>query len=258
METLRKAAPGGTAPADAGADLEIINRYSLRALKPEELYCFSLVLCDNDVDRDGERFSAACLEALAPLFLGKAGISDHVWSAEGQVARLYWAEAVTTDRKTALGDPLVQLRGRAYMLRSEENRPLIDAIDAGIRKEISVGVAVRRRVCSVCGKERCGHQAGAVYAEKTCYFTLEDPADAYERSFVAVPAQWGAGVTKGSADLRRAFEVLLGAELDGFGAEAEALARKLAESRATAEERAARAALLEENKPFLRGKGETV
>ena len=65
-------------------------------------------------------------------------------------------------------------------------------------------------------------------------------------------------MTKGAADLRRAFEVLLGAELDGFGAEAEALARKLAESRATAEERAARAALLEENKPFLRGKGETV
>ena len=44
--------------------------------------------------------------------------------------------------------------------------------------------------------------------------------------------------------------------MDGFEAQAEALARKLAESRTTAEERAARAALLEENKPFLRRKGE--
>ena len=29
-----------------------INRYTRRAYTPEEVYAFSLVLCDNEVDRD--------------------------------------------------------------------------------------------------------------------------------------------------------------------------------------------------------------
>ena len=34
-------------------------------------------LCDNEIDRDWERFSPETLKGLAPLFVGKSGIFDH-------------------------------------------------------------------------------------------------------------------------------------------------------------------------------------
>ena len=57
--------------------MEKISAYSLRPLSPEEVYVFSVILCDNDIDRDYERFDRAGLEKLAQLFLGKTGIFDH-------------------------------------------------------------------------------------------------------------------------------------------------------------------------------------
>ena len=88
------------------------------------------------------------------------------------------------------------MKGYAYMLRSEKNRALIEEIEAGIKKEVSIGCSVTGRRCSVCGKEACGHQGGKMYDGKLCYFTLREPVDAYEWSFVAVPAQRKAGVIK--------------------------------------------------------------
>ena len=52
-------------------------------------------------------------------------------------------------------------------------------------------------MCSICGQSGCGHQRGRRYDGKLCYFTLQAPTDAYEWSFVAVPAQRKAGIIKG-------------------------------------------------------------
>ena len=46
-------------------DLEQINRLTRREFSQEELYCFRVVLCDNDVDRQMERFDEETLEQLA-------------------------------------------------------------------------------------------------------------------------------------------------------------------------------------------------
>lgn len=53
-------------------------------------------------------------------------------------------------------------------------------------------------MCSICGEESgtCGHQKGQEYGGKLCYAELREPTDAYEWSFVAVPAQREAGVMK--------------------------------------------------------------
>ena len=40
-------------------ELAIINRFTKRALKEDEVYTFAVRLCDNEVDRDGERFPRA-------------------------------------------------------------------------------------------------------------------------------------------------------------------------------------------------------
>ena len=37
----------------------------------EEVFTFRLAACDNQVDRDFERFTDAALEGLAPLFVGR-------------------------------------------------------------------------------------------------------------------------------------------------------------------------------------------
>ena len=83
-------------------------------------------------------------------------------------------------------------------MRTEKNADLIAEIEGGIKKEVSVGCAVGRSVCSVCGEESgtCGHQKGQEYGGKLCYAELREPTDAYEWSFVAVPAQREAGVMK--------------------------------------------------------------
>ena len=177
-------------------DMALINQLTKTALEPEQVYTFAVRLCDNEIDRDWERFDRSALDTLSRLFVGKSGIFDHNWSAEGQTARLYKTELCQEGGITEAGEPLFYLKGYAYMLRSEKNRDLIEEIEAGIKKEVSIGCSVARSVCSICGQTSCGHQRGQYYDGKLCYFTLEDPMDAYEWSFVAVPAQRKAGVIK--------------------------------------------------------------
>lgn len=195
------------------AELEQINRFAKRELKAEEVYAFSVKLCDNEVDRDFERFPAATLEELAPLFVGKSGIFDHQWSAAGQTARIYRTEVVREESiTTAAGDGYCYLKGYAYMLRTEKNLPLIQEIEGGIKKEVSVGCAVSRCVCSVCGEDRksgrCQHVPGRQYDGKLCWTDLTQATDAYEFSFVAVPAQPKAGVMRKSLKGGREVEQL--------------------------------------------------
>lgn len=61
-----------------------------------------------------------------------------------------------------------------------------------------MGCAVERSVCSICGEEfhTCPHEKGAEYGGRRCWAELVRATDAYEWSFVAVPAQRNAGVMK--------------------------------------------------------------
>jgi len=180
-------------------ELEQINRFSRKKLSEQEVYTFSVRLCDNEVDRDGERFEPETLEGLARLFVGKTGIFDHNWSAAGQTARIYRAQVVDEPGTvTAAGDGCRYVKGDAYLLRTPGNQERIAQLDGGILREVSVGCAVEKSVCSVCGcaAGTCGHEKGKVYDGKLCYTSLQGAADAFEWSFVAVPAQPKAGVIK--------------------------------------------------------------
>ncbi len=182
-------------------DLELIGRFSRKKLERDELYTFSLILCDNEIDRDNEKFTPSALKTLAQLFVGKTGIFDHNMKSRDQSARIYAAEAVTdSSRKTSDGEDYTYIKAKAYMIRTEKNKDLIAEIDAGIKKETSVGCAVGKISCSICGRniktEGCEHQKGKSYGGKLCCYLLSDPTDAYEWSFVAVPAQKNAGVIK--------------------------------------------------------------
>ena len=180
---------GGGVPV--GRQLEAINALAKAELTAEQVYVFSLRLCDDQVDRDNERFDTEALAGLARLFIGKTGIIDHQWSAGNQVARIFETEVVREDRVS-------YIKAWAYIRRGGRAEEFIADIEAGILKEVSVGCAMGMAVCSVCGSEygTCGHRKGEHYDGQLCCAILREPMDAYEFSFVAVPAQRAAGVLK--------------------------------------------------------------
>ncbi len=197
-ENFNSQKSGGYIPVE---ELAQINRFTYKELSADEVFTFSVNLCDNEIDRDGDCFDDAALEKLKELFIGVTGIFDHVHSSRNQTARIYSAQVVSAgDKLTSYGKPYKALRAKAYMPKTEENAELMEKINAGILKEVSVCCGIENHICSICGNdlrgEKCSHVKGAEYGGKLCYSILSDPKDAYEWSFVAVPAQPGAGVTK--------------------------------------------------------------
>lgn len=190
-EILKAGSTGGVGNPTA-EELEEINKLSLRALTAEEVFVFKVNACDDQVDRDFEHFTVGALKKLSALLVGKTFIFDHNWTAGNQVARIFSAK-VKKD-----GDAH-RLQVMVYMLRSDETAPLIDKIEAGILKEVSIGCSVSKATCDICGQpySGCQHRRGENYNGKSCSIALDDPFDAYELSFVAVPCQREAGVTKG-------------------------------------------------------------
>lgn len=182
-------------------ELKLINSYTRKNLTADEVYTFSVVLCDNDIDRDNEYFTSESIEKLAQLFVGVTGIYDHDPKATNQVARIYSCRAERdTNRKTAYGADYVSLTAKAYIPVCDSSREIISLLDGGIRKEVSVGCSIGKCECSVCGNDmrtgNCSHVKGAEYGGVKCVGILKEPRDAYEWSFTAVPAQRNAGVTK--------------------------------------------------------------
>ena len=125
--------------AVSAEELAQINRFTKTQLAAEDVYTFAVKLCDNEVDRDFERFTDEALAELAELFVGKSGIFDHNWSAGGQTARIYRTEVAEGEGVTAAGDGYRYCKGWAYMLKNEKNEALIAEIEdsfGGSRKPI--------------------------------------------------------------------------------------------------------------------------
>ena len=155
----------------------------------DDVYVFTIALCDNDVDKDNERFTTSALYELEKLFVGKTGIIDE----NPHIAKAARIISCTLEhfpsRKTKLGDEYCRLTAKAFIKRNEENKALIEAIESGEISKISVGCAISRRTCSVCcdNYNVCHHKAGETYGKRFCCVELDEPTEAYEWSFVAKP-----------------------------------------------------------------------
>ena len=209
---IKKATEAVSSGVPTAVQLDAINAQAKAQLTAEQVYVFSLRLCDDQVDRDQERFDTEALPVLAKLFIGKTGIMDHRWSAENQVARIFETQVVKEDSVSFI-------KAWAYIRRGGSNDEIIADIEAGIKKEVSVGCAMGRAVCSICGSEygTCGHLKGEYYDGQHCCAILQEPVDAYEFSFVAVPAQREAGVLKAMGGRNRSLKELA----EEFGVQAE-------------------------------------
>ena len=200
---IKKATEAVSSGMPTAVQLEAINAQAKAQLKEDQVYVFSLRLCDDQVDRDYERFDTAALPALAGMFIGKTGIVDHRWSSDNQIARIFETQVVKENGVSFI-------KAWAYIRRGGSNDEIIADIEAGIKKEVSVGCAMGRCICSVCGSEygTCGHIKGEYYDGQLCCGILLEPVDAYEFSFVAVPAQREAGVLKAVGGRKKSLQEL--------------------------------------------------
>lgn len=186
-------------------DLRKINKFTLSPLTSEEVFTFKANLGDNETDdRNFEPFDLQALKDLQKLYIGKTVIKDHERSADNQVARIYDTELQTEAKLTKAGEPFTRLIAKCYMVKTDSNKDLIAEIKAGIKREVSTGCRPKKLVCSICGvdnmKSYCAHYPGIEYEKngkkETCLMTIDGAKEAYELSFVAVPAQPRAGTTK--------------------------------------------------------------
>lgn len=186
-------------------DLKKINKLTLTPLKAEEVFTFKVAAGDNETDdRNGEPFNLNALKDLKTLYVGKTVIKDHRRSADSQVARIYDTELITEAKLTKAGEPFTTLVAKCYMVKTASNEDLITEIKAGIKKEVSTGCRPKKLICNICGtdntKTYCPHYPGREYDKETgkvtCLMTIDGAKEAYELSFVAVPAQPRAGTTK--------------------------------------------------------------
>ena len=97
---------------DQDALLQELNQFTRRTHTLDEVYLLDVLLCDNEVDRDFERFSDSALETLKTLFVGKTGIFDHDPSGKNQTARIFSTRLEThPEQLTSTGVPYTWRKG---------------------------------------------------------------------------------------------------------------------------------------------------
>lgn len=189
---------------DIQKDIDLINEHTVQPLKAEDVYVFPVEICDNEVDRVGDKMSDEFLQEVADNISGLTGLKDHDWSSDNQMARLYSAELVEDEnKKNLLGENRKYVLGKAYTL--SKYKDYIEKINAGLLKESSLSFKSSGDRCSICGCEmvkdandigHCenGHIAGETYDGELCYNDINSLDDLMEWSLVAVPCQKGAGI----------------------------------------------------------------
>ena len=193
------------------ADLKKINKYTLSAVCADDVFIFKATIADNEQDdRNFMPFNLKALQDLNELYPGKTMLKDHARSADNQIARIFDTELVQNANKTTeLGELHTELIAKIYMVKTESNKDLIAEIMGGIKKEVSTSTVPKKMVCSICGcdnmKDYCRHYPGFEYdvtdeagksKKRRCKMLLHGAKEAYELSFVAVPAQPRAGTHK--------------------------------------------------------------
>ena len=193
------------------ADLRKINKYTLSPVSAEDVFIFKATIADNEQDdRNYMPFNLKALQDLKKLYPGKTMLKDHRRIADNQIARIYDTDLVQdANKQTELGELHTELVAKIYMIKTDSNKDLISEIVGGIKKEVSTSTVPEKMICNICGvdnmKDYCRHYPGYEYdvadstgksVKRRCKMLLHGAKEAYELSFVAVPAQPRAATRK--------------------------------------------------------------
>lgn len=195
----RGAGSDGTPTAEQAA---LINGFTLRDFKPEELYTRTFALAHNCIDRDIECIDEALLERFAKTLPGKGLFNKHPmgWDGDSGYGEGRWYAAYTQrmplkEARELLREPELQLPPdrsevmmlftSAYMVRTPGMAELITKVDAGVAGDVSIGFVAGSRTPIVDPASK------SVIAER-----LNGPGEGLEASFVWLGAQTGARAIK--------------------------------------------------------------
>lgn len=172
--------------------LEKINLYTRKEFNADEVYIFSMKLCDNEIDCDNERFTVESLNKLAKLFIGKIGLINSKSDNRNYTPRIFDCKVCKKDTVyTSNGEHYTYLLAYAFIKKTDENKLFIEELYKGAKKDISIGCTVQNLICNICGTDvknnQCNHIKGNYYNGKKCCWNLNNPTDAYEWSFVLKP-----------------------------------------------------------------------
>lgn len=170
-------------------DMELINKFAYKPLTPDDVYVFSIKLCDSERDRDNERFTWSALKDIEKLAIGKQGIIDRGYAKNSIIARIFDTTFYANMSFDKDGHPKHWVEAKAYMVRNADTEEVIKEINAGIKKEVSISCSIFDCECSICGSRwgRCQHKLGECYGREICAKELDSVNDLYEWSFVAPP-----------------------------------------------------------------------
>ena len=157
-------------------------------------------MCDNEIDRDYEYFPADTLTQMANLF----GWARLLFPTTNARQAIRWREFTTpnllTGEYSLSGENYTQLVAKCLYAQKRLHSRSSPQSKPGITKKVSISCAIKSAVCSICGTDNretyCKHWNGETYDGEVCYFALKGALDAYELSFVAVPAQPKGGGNK--------------------------------------------------------------
>lgn len=200
MAKVEKSLTNDLKREDVASAIDKINEHTITPLEADDVFTFDVILCDNEVDRVGDKMTDEFLQSFAEKSKSLIGLKNHDWNSENAMNRLYDVEIVETEEKTSLGENRKYVLGHAYTLKSN---PDVERINAGLLAGVSVSFSSEGDTCSICGGKTekgvddiavCehGHVAGRSYDGQLCFNRLCNCSDVYEWSLVPVPCQRGA------------------------------------------------------------------
>lgn len=163
-------------------ELALINQMMSEDLSEDDVYIFSIRLCDSKVDSHNECFTVDALFDLKMLYLGKTGIIETADGSKNVKARIISCE-IERDGFDYI------LTARAFIPKTKQTQSIINYIEDNSDIGVSVGAAVGACVCSICNNAMasplCNHHKGDHYycmgnESELCYGKIVSATDAYE------------------------------------------------------------------------------
>lgn len=150
----------------------------------EDYYVFKIILCNNDVDKDRDRFSIPALYQIRDMAIGKNGILDTMPSKENKsnIARIFDCSVEYDKGKTTIdGEPLLYVQAYAFLDKriSDGCGAIAQKIKEGFYNEVSIGCSIYE-----------SHKVGLFDSELAPEYeitVIDSITDLYEWSIVQKP-----------------------------------------------------------------------
>jgi hypothetical protein len=161
-------------------------------MQPDKFQVRSMWLCNSARDHEFSRFSLGALLEVAELLPGKPVLTGHNYRTLPE-GRFFNAQRVYRDLGQQKDDSY-WVRGDFYVPTTPRGNELVDYIDAGVYREVSLGWSCLRATCSLCGNDindrnMCGHVPGEVYEAGICDYEFGGITKVLEGSLVFAGGQ---------------------------------------------------------------------